>query len=71
MGLGSTKIIFLKFYAKNPCTETALFRQGYVRFDLIGVEILFSQNLVMSGIKRTVFLRRFQKCKLTLATKCL
>jgi hypothetical protein len=28
MGLGRTKIFFKKFYVKNPCAETALFRQG-------------------------------------------
>jgi hypothetical protein len=36
---------------------------------LIGVKFFFSK-WVMSGIKMSVFLRRFQKCKLTLGTKC-
>jgi hypothetical protein len=60
VGLGSRKII-----VKNPCAETALFKQGSVSFDLIVVELFFAQTVVMLGINRSVFWRRFQKCKLT------
>jgi hypothetical protein len=37
---------------------------------LIGGENFFFSKWVMSGIKMSVFLRRFQKYKLTLGTKC-
>jgi hypothetical protein len=55
VGLKSTKILF--FYAKSKIHELAPFLVSLVRFDIKFV----SSKWIMSGIKISVILCRFQK----------
>jgi hypothetical protein len=65
-GPGKRKNIFEKILSH----ALKLF-SGSVRLGLLNKgQKFFSQNIVMLGMRITVFLRRFQKCKLTFVTKC-
>jgi hypothetical protein len=62
---------------KITCAKNAFLRaELHLKFSdqlieaLIEGEIFFFSKWVMSGIKMSVLLRRFQKCKHTLVTKC-
>jgi hypothetical protein len=66
----------IMIFQKITCAKNAFLRaELHLKFSdqlieaLIGGDIFFSK-WVMSGIKMFVFLCRFQKCQLTLVTKC-
>jgi hypothetical protein len=69
------RIIFQKTICTKKCVSSRwspfkVFRSADSE-RLTGGENFFLSKWVMTGIKRFVFLRRFQICNLTLVTKCL